>query len=62
MEDITIMFGLFVSIALPMLNISIAGLSIDTIKYPILVVVVVIIMWQLDEMIRLTIRHKRKVS
>jgi large-conductance mechanosensitive channel len=53
-------FGLLVSITLPMIQFEWGGFDIKSLKYPIMAVVLFIIIWQLDEMIKLTLRQKRQ--
>ncbi|MBS2211518.1 hypothetical protein KEM09_08905 [Carboxylicivirga mesophila] len=53
-------FGLVLNILLPWMPFELAGISLHFIKYPILLITLVVIIWQLDEMIRLTLRHKRQ--
>lgn len=53
-------FGLVVSISLPMLQIELGGIDIRTLRYPIMAIVLFVIIWQLDEMIKITMRQKKQ--
>ena len=53
-------FGLAVSITLPMIQFELGGFDIKSLRYPIMTVVLFIIIWQLDEMIKLTVRQKKQ--
>ncbi|TRX66335.1 hypothetical protein [Carboxylicivirga sp. M1479] len=53
-------FGIAVSITLPMFQISIGGLDFQLLKYPLLASVLFLIFWQLDGMIKFTTRQRNK--
>ncbi len=50
--------GIAMSILVPMLPLNIAGVEMHVFKYPILVIVLFVIMWQFDSMLKLTSRCK----
>jgi len=52
-------FGVGGSFALPMLQSNILGIDVELVKYSFMIVILIVVMWQLDEMIKLTIRQKR---
>lgn len=51
-------FGLLATFILPALNSSILGVDIQYLQYPLMILVSVLIVWQLDAMIKLTVRQK----
>ena len=53
-------FGLGVSVTIPMLQLEWAGIDLQNLKYPLMLVVLFIIIWQLDEMLRLTLRQRKQ--
>ncbi|MBI9065353.1 MAG: hypothetical protein JEZ14_25440 [Marinilabiliaceae bacterium] len=51
-------FGLLATFILPALNSSILGIDIQYLQYPLMILVSVVIVWQLDAMIKITVRQK----
>ncbi len=54
------LFGLSLNVLLPWMHLEFAGIGLQQLKYPLLLVTLVVIIWQLDEMIRLTVRQKKQ--
>ncbi|MCG8582928.1 MAG: hypothetical protein MI866_23625 [Bacteroidales bacterium] len=52
-------FGLVASLVLPMFQFELAGVDIRSLRYPIMALVLFVIIWQLEEMIKLTMRQKK---
>lgn len=53
-------FGLGISLTLPLLNLELGGIETHHLKYPVMILVLFVIIWQLDEMVRLTIRQRKE--
>ncbi|WP_430816210.1 hypothetical protein [Carboxylicivirga sp. RSCT41] len=53
-------FGVIVSITLPMFQIELGGIDIKNLRYPVMAVILFVIIWQLEEMIKLTVRQKKQ--
>jgi hypothetical protein len=52
-------FGLFLNILVPNLSFKIGGFELQYFKYLLFAVTLFVIIWQLDEMIKLTSRQKK---
>ena len=52
-------FGLAISIGLPTLKVELAGWELQSIKYPLMTIVLFIIIWQLEGLIKLTVRNRK---
>ncbi len=53
------LFGIFLNILIPQLSIKLGDIELQHIKYPLFAVTLMVILWQLDEMIKLTSRLKK---
>jgi len=56
---IGIVFGLGGSFVLPMLQHSVFGIDVELVRYPVMMVTIFAVLWQLDEMIKLTLRQRK---
>ncbi|MBK3519815.1 hypothetical protein [Carboxylicivirga marina] len=52
-------FGLVLSVSLPMIQVNLGGFELQVLKYPVLALTLFIILWQLEAMIKLTVRHRK---